>query len=76
MSGGNEKIFLRIFNNGFLSYNGFITDFFGFLAFLAHFDPEFKGVFENIYAGIGVGCFKDIKMRLGPRCSPLLVIIS
>jgi hypothetical protein len=22
------------------------------------------------------GCFKEIKMRLGPRCSPLLVIIS
>ena len=53
-------------------YNGF----FGFLAFLAHFDTEFQGVSENLEAGRRGGCFKDIKMRLGPRCSPLLVIIS
>jgi hypothetical protein len=49
---------------------------FGIFTFLAHFDPEFKGVIENLEAGIGVGCFKDIKMRLGPRCLALLEIIS
>ncbi len=60
------------FYNGFLSYNVFITDFFEFLAYLAHFGPEFKGVIENIDAGRGGGgCFKDIKMRLGPRRSRL-----
>ena len=46
------------------------------LSFLAHFDPEFKDVIENLEAGRGGGGFKDIKMRLAPRCSPLLVIIS
>ena len=42
--------------------------------FLPHFDLEFKGVIENLEVGIGGGCFKDIKMRLEPRCSALLVI--
>ncbi len=38
----------RNFYNGFLSYNGFITDFFENLAFLGQFDLEFKGVIENL----------------------------
>jgi hypothetical protein len=38
---------------------------------LGHFGPEFKGVIENLDAGRRGGCFKDIKMRLGPRCSRL-----
>ncbi len=36
------KNFLRNSYNGFLSYNGFITDFLG------QFDLEFKGVIENL----------------------------
>jgi hypothetical protein len=69
----------RIFNEIFTTDFRVITDLqriFGMLSFLAHFDPEFKGIIENLEVGRGGGCFKDIKMRLGPRCSPLLVIIS
>ncbi len=68
---GIFKEFFKKFYYGFLGYNGFITDFFEFLAFLGHFGPEFKGVIENLDAGTIRGSFKDIKMRLGPRCSRL-----
>jgi hypothetical protein len=49
--GGEFKEILRNFYNGFFSYNGFITDFLGFYRFWPIcFDPEFKGVIENLEA--------------------------
>jgi hypothetical protein len=61
--------FLRNFYNGFLNYNGFTTDFWGFIVF-GPFDPEFKGVIENLEVDREGRCFKDIKMRLGYDAQP------
>jgi hypothetical protein len=65
------KNFLRNLYNGFLSYNGFITDFWVFERFCTILVHDFQGVIENLDAGRRGGCFKDIKMRLVPRCSRL-----
>jgi hypothetical protein len=74
--GGYLNNLSRKLYNGFLSYNGFTTDFLNFSVFGPHFGPEFKGVIEYLDTGRrggggGGGCFKNIKMRLGPRCSRL-----
>jgi hypothetical protein len=34
LGGVNNDIILRIFYNGFLSYNGFITDFMSFIVYV------------------------------------------
>jgi hypothetical protein len=51
--GGKFKEFFKNFSQRIFELKRIYNGFFRFFAYLAHFDPEFKGVIENLYAGRG-----------------------